>query len=205
MNIGHYNLEALVLFICVELVMISFLLEFIETKLVKFNFNRKVRKILLEILSPTAIIIITLSVINNFLWKYPLISPFLIDVPVIEGNYNGLIRIGDLSDLNKSGSSNVTVHIRQTGTSTSIELKSPKGSISVSKVADLKKEDENGEWTLIFYYFNQNYKTNGRNRYEGAANWKIQMEKGKKIKIVGRFFTDETRKTYGTVELEKVD
>ncbi|MDI9874298.1 Cap15 family cyclic dinucleotide receptor domain-containing protein [Flectobacillus rivi] len=203
MRIGHYNVAKLVPFIIIELMIISSLPKFIGTQLVKFNFSSELIEFL-KILSPTTIIVGTLYVINNFLWKYPVINPFLIDVPVIEGSYEGLIQIEDLSDLNNSDSSSVTVDIRQTGTSTYITLSSLKGSDSESKVAHFV--EENGKWSLIFYYSNKNSKIPGNiNRYEGAANWKIQMEKCKKIKIVGRFFTDETRKTYGTVELEKVD
>ena len=55
----------------------------------------------------------------------------------------------------------------------------------------------------IVIYENENYiKPDNRNRFNGAGKAEINLENNM-TKIMGQFFNDETRKSYGTISIEK--
>lgn len=191
MQIGHYNVSALIVLI----VSLSFILNWLSTLL-----STRFKKFAAPSIASTIGII--LFVINQYCWHWSIINPLLIDVPVIEGTYTGTVSIGHVSLSKTEIVPGVKVDIKQTGTSTTMDLYSPGGSHSQSILADLKKA--NGTWYLYSYYSNENKdKINNRNRFEGASKCEIK-ETDSTIDVEGIFFNDETRKTYGSVQFQKV-
>ena len=191
MQIGHYNLATLVLLI----LGLSFLLTLILTWLEK-HFKKFALPSIVSIIGGV------LLFINQVAWKWPIINPLLVDLPIIEGEYQGTVSIGHIASDKTENVGNVKVVLKQSGTSTSLDLYSPGGSHSESILADLKQVNE--IWYLYLYYSNENPKNlHSKNRYDGASKCEIQQD-GDKIKIIGKFFNDETRKTFGFVEFNKI-
>jgi len=191
MQIGHYKLTTLVLLI----LGLSFLLTLIFSWLEK-HFKKFALPSIISIIGGVLIFI------NQVAWKWPIINPLLVDLPIIEGEYKGTVFIGHISSNKTEIIDSVNVYLKQSGTSTTLDLYSPGGSHSESILADLKQVNE--IWYLYLYYTNENSKNlHNKNRYDGASKCEIQQN-GNKIKITGKFFNDETRKTYGFVEFNKI-
>ena len=191
MNIGHYNLSSL----AITIVLLYFGLNFLFNKIVNAGFKT------FQMPSIFGIIVGILALINTYMWDMKIINPFLINVPIIEGTYDGYVDIRHIDSLEKEIVP-VEVTIRQSGSETCFDLYTEKGSHSHSIFADVIKE--NGIWYLYQIYSNENKRIpDNPNKYEGTCKFEIKF--GKKSTVLeGRFYTDENRKTFGTVNLKKV-
>jgi|GEM_PF-4746540 hypothetical protein len=190
MNFGHYNITVLILLIVLLYPIFNWLLNLIDRQGFK------------KFQAPSIVTIISgvILLINNSLWDIKPFNPILIDVPVISGKYTGRVDIRHLDTL-KNEMPEVEVKIKQTGTSTYFDLYSKGGSHSRGIISDLIKE--NGIWYLYTIYSNENNKNpENKNIYEGTSKFEISIEKDSTI-LKGRFYTDDSRKSYGTIYLKK--
>jgi len=122
-------------------------------------------------------------------------------VPKISGKYEGFVNVSH-NDTSLKEKSPVNVEIKQSGTSTYFDLYSKKGSHSKSIITQLIKS--NGIWNLYQIYSNENYSNpDNINRYEGTCKLEVLVENDSII-LKGRFYTDNDRKSFGTVYLKKV-
>lgn len=191
MTLGHYNLTALILLIVILYLGLNWLFSLIKKEAFK-KFQPP------SVISSIALVLI---LINNFLWDCKIINPILIDLPKINGKYEGFVAVSH-NDTTLKEKSPVDVEIRQNGTSTYFDLYSKKGSHSKSVLTQLIKSNEN--WNLYQIYNNENYfNPDNINRYEGTCKLEVFIENDSII-LKGRFYTDNDRKSFGTVYLKKV-
>lgn len=191
----HYNWGVLVIFV----VAIYVLWKAVFKRLQNNNLTSFLN--LLDI-SAYSIITLMLFLLNQYLWKYPIINPLIIDVPVVEGHYEGKVYIRYVSDSVKVDTSLVDVDIEQTATSCNMVLKSKHGSITKSLVAGFEKTG--GVWTLSSVYHNENLNNpNNRNEYYGASRVDIDKDAKGNTLLRGKWFNDVTRKSYGTIEITR--
>jgi len=191
MILGHYNLTILIALIVILYLGLNWLFDLIKEETFK-KFQPP------SVISSIAIILI---LINNFLWDCKIINPILIDVPKISGKYEGFVNVSH-NDTSLKEKSPVNVEIKQSGTSTYFDLYSKKGSHSKSIITQLIKS--NGIWNLYQIYSNENYSNpDNINRYEGTCKLEVLVENDSII-LKGRFYTDNDRKSFGTVYLKKV-
>jgi hypothetical protein len=195
MNFNNYNVSVLlILIIALYLLYNVFLVKFINKRKPKSAFFIFV----LDTLSAPTLVALTLILVNTYFYKYSIINPLLIDVPVVEGKYEGLVITGNMDTIpNKEYQ--VGVEIEQTGSSTLFCLHSGTASVSFSKFVFFSKKGTTNYMEII--YENERIDSpNAPNNYIGYSKFEII---GDSI-LKGFFFTDQHRKTYGKVYLKKI-
>jgi hypothetical protein len=191
MEFGHYNITPLIFLIVTLYLGLNWIFNFIESK----GFKK------FQAPSIFGIISIILFLINNYCWNSFVINPLLIDCPDISGKYIGTVNIRHLNDSTKKEAPTVYVNVIQTGTTLNFDLYSKKGSHSTNIVTKLIKI--NNLWYVYTIYKNENIKNpDNRNKYEGVSKFEVH-ETVNSIDLIGQFYTDESRKTYGTIHLKK--
>ena len=194
MEFGHYKIAPLIFLIIILYIGLNKLFDLIKSKMFK-KFQPP---------SIIGVIGIILFLINNYCWNWPLINPILIDCPDISGEYIGKVNIRNTNNLSKKELPTVKVEVNQTGTNLNFDLYSEKGSHSTNIVTKLIKI--NNLWYVYTIYKNENTKNpDNRNKYEGVSKFEIhQKTNPDSIHLVGQFYTDDSRRTYGTIELNKI-
>ncbi len=194
MEFGHYKITPLIFLIVILYLGLNWLFNFIESK----GFKK------FQAPSIFGIISIILILINNYCWNLPIVNPILIDCPDISGEYIGKVNIRHTNNLSKKELPTVKVKVNQTGTDLNFDLYSEKGSHSSNIVTKLIKI--NNLWYVYTIYKNENTKNpENRNKYEGVSKFEIhQTNNPDSIHLVGQFYTDDSRRTYGTIELNKI-
>lgn len=142
---------------------------------------------------PILIVSVLLIYANKFFDKIPWISSMLFEVPVLKGEYKGVVK-------QKEGKEYlVTVSIEQTLSSVEFELISPGGSISTSESISFEKHGIN-HWKVFINIKNFNTKIpDDPKDYYGTCVLDFNI---RKQKLTGFYFT--SRQIFGTLELQKI-
>lgn len=142
---------------------------------------------------PILIVSVILIYANKFFDKIPWISSMLFEVPVLKGEYNGVVKQREGKEYI------VTASIEQTLSSVEFELISLGGSISTSESISFEKHGMN-HWKVFINIKNLNTKTPDDTKdYHGTCVLDFNI---RNQKLTGFYFT--SRQIFGTLELQKI-
>lgn len=152
-------------------------------------------------ISSVTIFTILFFIFTKWLWKIPFISNYL-NVTNISGIWKceGIGYKYDDKSVRNNWSG--TIKIVQTLTKMEIVLTTDKSqSRSISVISNLELHDTK-ECTLSYMYYNRpNDIAEGLNEHEGFCSLVFDLEKKK---ATGTYYTNPSRKSYGTMKLEFV-
>lgn len=148
------------------------------------------------LLSKTVPILIVSGILiyaNKFFDKIPWISSILFEIPVLKGEYSGIVKQREGKEYI------VTASIEQTLSSAEFELTSPGGSVSTSESISFEKQGIN-HWRIFINYKNINSKNPDDTKdYCGTCILDFDV---RKQKLTGYYFT--SRQIFGTLELKQI-
>ncbi len=156
-----------------------------------------------EIRLPSTLAIVTfiLFLYNQYIWKWAPLG-WLVKVPNVNGRYKGNI---DFVWANTPDKKECTVEIVQTASSIKVSTYYNNGdkekTSSKSVVEAIQKEDD-GFYTIYFFYHNGGTKGDGKlDSHEGATVLKyLPAEKNKPAQLTGHYFTNRKTQTRGEIK-----
>lgn len=145
---------------------------------------------------PTAILAL-LFLIDQWLWRVPIVRMMVMTVPDMRGTYTGIIQFEN--EEGKPGTLDCEITIRQTGSDVWVESRFLKddGSLSSpsdSNTAEIVKKDKD-TYKLIFTYLNEGSDHLSTHRGTNDLDFRVI---GKVKSLSGRYYTN--RRTKGSLE-----
>lgn len=185
--------------ILVVIGIIIFSLSFLLSGLTNLSINNVISKAF----SATTMVLIFHCIFEKYLWKYKKLRPLIVKVPNLHGTWKGHLRSSweDPNTQTKIDTIPVTVHIRQSFTTVSVEIHTAK-MVSTSYIAGFRTDTDTGIQELCYTYSSKSHITSRETNpwHDGTA--KLTIYEGSDISLSGEYWT--SRKTVGTLSLTRI-